>query len=569
MRLVVYRLSLPLLLAALACRSGTNARSTDGPTAAQVQQARTGIAAPDLLASIKDLSDDSMLGRAPGGPAEPRVIRYITGRFQALGLAPGNPDGSWTQAVDLLGFTATPTASFQVRGRRIPLAFHKDYVALSRHPADSVNVVNSDVVFVGYGVVAPEYGWDDYKGTDLRGKTVVMLINDPPIPDPADSTRLDSTMFRGKAMTYYGRWTYKYEIASAKGAAAAIIVHQTEPAGYGWDVVDHSNSHENMDVRHADENKDRVKVEGWITYPTAKKLFQAAGRDFDALERQARTRDFRPVDLAATATFRLANRVREVHSANVLAKLEGSDPGLRDQYVIYTAHWDHLGVVDPINGDSIANGARDNASGVAGVLAIAKAFTALPARPRRSIIFMAVTAEEKGLLGARYYAENPLYPLDHTVADFNIDELTQWGRTSDVTVIGKGASTLEDALDSVASAEHRTLSPDPEPEKGFYYRADHFEFAKQGVPALFLDSGVHYIGKPASYSKTKRDEYTEHDYHNVSDEVKPDWDLSGAVEDVGLLFATGVRVADAGGWPEWKPGNEFKARRDSMLSRGR
>ncbi len=569
MRLVVYRLSLPLLLAALACRSGTNARSTDGPTAAQVQQARTGIAAPDLLASIKDLSDDSMLGRAPGGPAEPRVIRYITGQFQALGLAPGNPDGSWTQPVDLLGFTATPTASFQVRGRRIPLAFHKDYVALSRHPEDSVNVVNSDVVFVGYGVVAPEYGWDDYKGADVRGKTVVMLINDPPIPDPADSTRLDSTMFRGKAMTYYGRWTYKYEIASAKGAAAAIIVHQTEPAGYGWDVVDHSNSHENMDVRHADENKDRVKVEGWITYSTAKKLFRAAGRDFDALERQARTRDFRPVDLEATATFRLANRVREVHSANVLAKLEGSDPGLRDQYVIYTAHWDHLGVVDPIDGDSIANGARDNASGVAGVLAIAKAFAALPARPRRSIIFMAVTAEEKGLLGARYYAENPLYPLDHTVADFNIDELNQWGRTSDVTVIGKGASTLEDALDSVASAEHRTLSPDPEPEKGFYYRADHFEFAKQGVPALFLDSGVHYIGKPASYSRAKRDEYTEHDYHNVSDEVKPDWDLSGAVEDVGLLFATGVRVADAGGWPEWKPGNEFKARRDSMLNRGR
>ncbi len=569
MRLVVYRLSLPLLLAALACRSGTNARSTDGPTAAQVQQARTGIAAPDLLASIKDLSDDSMLGRAPGGPAEPRVIRYIIGRFQALGLAPGNPDGSWTQPVDLLGFTATPTASFQVRGRRIPLAFHKDYVALSRHPEDSVNVVNSDVVFVGYGVVAPEYGWDDYKGADVRGKTVVMLINDPPIPDPADSTRLDSTMFRGKAMTYYGRWTYKYEIASAKGAAAAIIVHQTEPAGYGWDVVDHSNSHENMDVRHADQNKDRVKVEGWITYSTAKKLFRAAGRDFDALERQARTRDFRPVDLEATATFRLANRVREVHSANVLAKLEGSDPGLRDQYVIYTAHWDHLGVVDPIDGDSIANGARDNASGVAGVLAIAKAFAALPARPRRSIIFMAVTAEEKGLLGARYYAENPLYPLDHTVADFNIDELNQWGRTSDVTVIGKGASTLEDALDSVASAEHRTLSPDPEPEKGFYYRADHFEFAKQGVPALFLDSGVHYIGKPASYSRAKRDEYTEHDYHNVSDEVKPDWDLSGAVEDVGLLFATGVRVADAGGWPEWKPGNEFKARRDSMLNRGR
>jgi Zn-dependent M28 family amino/carboxypeptidase len=366
-------------------------------------------------------------------------------------------------------------------------------------------------------------------------------------------------------MTYYGRWTYKYEIASAKGAAAAIIVHQTIPAAYGWDVVDHSNSHENMDVRHPDNNKGRVQVESWITYETAKKLFQAAGQDFDALERSARSKDFHPVDLKATATFHLANKVREVHSANILGKLEGSDPKLRDQYVVYTAHWDHLGIVDPINGDSIANGAIDTASGVAGILAIAKAFTALPVKPRRSVIFMAVTAEEKGLLGAKYYNENPLDPLDHTVANFNIDGLNQWGRTSDVTVVGKGASTLEDVLDSVAGGDRRTLSPDPEPEKGFYYRADHFEFAKAGVPALYLDAGIHYIGKPDSYSKTKRDEYTYHDYHNVTDEVKPDWDLNGAVEDLGLLFATGARVADADGWPSWKAGSEFKARRDSML----
>jgi len=539
-----------------------------GPSNSQVTQARAAITANDVLASIKALADDSMLGRAPGGPAEPKVISYVTGEFKKMGLAPGNPDGSWTQPVDLLGFTATPAAEFDVRGRRIPLAFHTDYVALSRHPQDSTNVVNSDIVFVGYGVVAPEYGWDDYKGVDVRGKTIVMLINDPPVRDPRDTTRLDSTMFRGSAMTYYGRWTYKYEIASDKGAAAAIIVHQTIPAAYGWDVVDHSNSHENMDVRHADNNKGRVQVESWITYETAKKLFQAAGQDFDALERTARTKAFHPVDLKATATFHLANRVREVQSHNILAKLEGSDPKLRDQYVIYTAHWDHLGIVDPINGDSIANGAIDNASGVASILAIARAYTTLSVKPRRSIVFMAVTAEEKGLLGAKYYNENPLYPLDHTVADFNIDGVNQWGRTSDVTVVGKGSSTLEDVLDTVASAEHRTLSPDPEPEKGFYYRADHFEFAKKGVPALFLDSGIHYIGKPDSYSKTKRDEYTNHDYHNVTDEVKPDWDLSGAVDDLGLLFAAGVRVADADTWPTWKAGNEFKARRDSMLGHG-
>jgi len=536
-----------------------------GPSAEQVAHARGAITAADVLASIRALSDDSMLGRGPGGPAEPKVIRYVTGEFKQLGLAPGNPDGGWTQPVNMLGFTATPSVEFAVRGRKMPLTFHRDYVALSRHPEDSINVVNSDIVFVGYGAVAPEYGWDDFKGVDVHGKTLVMLINDPPVPDPRDSTRLDSTMFRGNAMTYYGRWTYKYEIASAKGAAAAIIVHQTIPAAYGWNVVDQSNSHENMDVRHADNNKGRVQVESWITYETAKKLFQAAGQDFDALERAARSKDFHPVDLKATATFHLANKVREVHSANILAKLEGSDPKLRDQYVIYTAHWDHLGIVDPINGDSIANGAIDNASGVAGILAIAKAFTVLPVKPRRSIIFMAVTAEEKGLLGAKYYNEHPLYPLDHTVADFNIDGINQWGRTSDVTVVGKGSSTLEDVLDTVATAEHRTLSPDPEPEKGHYYRADHFEFAKVGVPALYLDSGIHYIGKPDSYSKTKRDEYTYHDYHSVTDEVKPDWDLSGAVDDLGLLFAAGVHVADADTWPTWKAGNEFKARRDSML----
>jgi Zn-dependent M28 family amino/carboxypeptidase len=554
---------LPWMLSLLAACQSHGA----DPSAQQVAQARASITASDVLASIKALSDDSMLGRAPGGPAEPKVIAYVTGEFKKLGLAPGNPDGSWIQPVDMLGFTATPSAEFTVHGRKMPLAFHKDYVAFSRHPQDSISVVNSDIVFVGYGAVAPEYGWDDFKGVDVHGKTLVMLINDPPVPDPRDSSRLDSTMFRGKAMTYYGRWTYKYEIASAKGAAAAIIVHQTIPAAYGWDVVDHSNSHENMDVRHPDNNTGRVQVESWITYETAKKLFQAAGQDFDKLEREARSKDFHPVDLKATATFHLANKVREVHSANILGRLEGSDPKLRDQYVIYTAHWDHLGIVDPINGDSIANGAIDNASGVAGILAIAKAYTALPVKPRRSIIFMAVTAEEKGLLGSKYYNENPLYPLDHTLADFNIDGLNQWGRTSDVTVVGKGASTLEDVLDTVASAEHRTLSPDPEPEKGFYYRADHFEFAKQGVPALFLDNGIHYIGKPDSYSKTKRDAYTYHDYHNVTDEVKPDWDLSGAVDDLGMLFVAGVHVADAEAWPTWKAGSEFKARRDSMLGR--
>lgn len=523
------------------------------------------ITAEGLLGHIKALSADSMEGRGPGTPAEQKVVSYLTGQFTALGLEPGNPDGTWTQPVELVGFTATPTMEFRAGGKAIPLTFRKDYVAASRREAPEVDVVNSDIVFVGYGVEAPEYHWDDFKGMDVKGKTVVILVNDPPVPDPGDTTRLDSTMFRGKAMTYYGRWTYKYEEASRKGAAAAIIVHQTAPAGYPWSVVSDSWGGENMDVKHADGNVGRVAIESWITYDRAKQLFAAAGKDFDALERSARSRDFQPVALAATATIHLKNAVRTVQTRNVIARLPGSDPKLRDEYVVYTAHWDHLGIGQPVNGDSIFNGAIDNASGSAAVLELAKAFKALPTAPKRTMLFLIVTAEEKGLLGARYYAENPLYPLARTLADFNIDGVNQWGRTSDLVVIGMGATTLEDVLDSVATARGRTLSPDPESEKGFYYRSDHFEFAKQGVPAMFLDNGVHYIGKPAEYGQQKRDEYTNNDYHKPSDEVKPDWDLSGAVDDLNLLFTVGLRVANGSTWPAWKPGTEFKAIRERML----
>jgi Zn-dependent M28 family amino/carboxypeptidase len=541
-------------------------RSSAGPSPEQVTTAEAAITAPGILQDIKDLSDDSMLGRQPGGLGEDRSIKYISDQFKALGLAPGNPDGTWFQNVELLGFSAKPAAEFRVGGRTITLEFPKDYVAASRREAAEVDVDNSDVVFVGYGVVAPEYNWDDYKGVDVTGKTIVMLVNDPPVPDPKDSTRLDSAVFHGSAMTYYGRWTYKYEIASAKGAAAAIIVHQTAPAGYPWEVVEHSWSRENMDVKHPDGNKAHVGIEAWITLDRAKELFKAAGKDFDKLERAARERDFHPVPLGATATIHLANTVRAVHSHNVVGKLTGSDPKARDEFLIYTAHWDHLGTGAPINGDSIFNGAIDNASGVAGILELAKAYKALAVAPRRSVLFIAVTAEEKGLLGARYYGENPLYPLNKTVADLNIDGLNQWGPTSDVTVIGKGNSTLEDLLADAAAAHQRTLSPDAEPEKGFYYRADHFEFAKKGVPSMFLDNGIHYIGKPDSYSKTKRDEYTDHDYHNVTDEVKADWDLSGAVDDLGLLFVVGNHAANDAVWPAWKAGTEFKAIREKMLA---
>jgi Zn-dependent M28 family amino/carboxypeptidase len=368
-------------------------------------------------------------------------------------------------------------------------------------------------------------------------------------------------------MTYYGRWTYKYEIAAQKGAAAAIIVHETEPAGYPYEVVSGSWGRENMDIRTPDRNMNRVPVEAWIHLDRAKELFKAAGRDFDELKRAAVRKDFRSVSLPAKATFKLTNTIREVESQNVVAKLEGSDPKLRDQYVVYTAHWDHLGRDPSLKGDQIFNGALDNASGTAGLLEIAEAYMRLTPPPRRSVLFLSVTAEEDGLLGAKYYAAAPLYPLERTLAAINMDGVNQWGRTKDIVVVGLGNSTLDDVLTEAASAKGRTVAPDAEPEKGFFYRSDHFEFAKRGVPSLYTDSGVEYIGKPESYGRQKRDEYTARDYHKVSDERKPDWDLTGAVEDLQLLFELGYRVTQGDRYPEWKPGTEFKAMREETLKK--
>jgi Zn-dependent M28 family amino/carboxypeptidase len=537
---------------AIACAPNADVPAADSAALAT-------ITTDDLMRHTQRLASDGFEGRGPGTPGEDSTVAYLTSEFQRMGLAPGNPDGSFVQTVDMVGFTATPTAAIAAGGNPITLRFPDDYVAVSRHERPQTSVTNSDLVFVGYGVVAPEYGWDDYKDVDVRGKTIVMLINDPAIPSPNDSTQLDSATFRGNAMTYYGRWTYKYEIASEKGAAAAIIVHETGPAGYPYEVVQGSWARENIDVkRAADSSYNRVLVEAWMTLDKTKEVLTASGFNFDSLKRAALSKDFRPVPLNARATFSIRNTVRPISSRNVIAKLEGSDSTLRDEYIVYTAHWDHLGRDTTREGDQIFNGALDNASGVAQMLEIAEAFTQMNPAPKRSILFLAVTAEEKGLLGAKYYAENPLYPLAKTVANFNIDGVNQWGSTSDVTVIGLGNSTLDDLLRDAATAANRTVTPDPEPEKGYFYRSDHFEFAKQGVPALYIDSGVEYIGKPPGYSQQKRDEYVNNDYHKPSDEVKPDWDLSGAVDDARLLVNVGYRVAQADLWPDWKPGVEFK-----------
>jgi Zn-dependent M28 family amino/carboxypeptidase len=547
-----------VLLAVMAC-------AREGVDRAAIEPAANGITSEGIMSHIRVLASDGFEGRAPGTAGEDSTVAYLTAQFQALGLSPGNPDGSFVQNVELVGYTGTATASIRIGQQAVPMRPLVDYVAVSRHDSAQVRVQSSDLVFVGYGVQAPEYDWDDYKGLDVRGKTVLILVGDPPIPDPTDSTQLDSTIFRGKAMTYYGRWTYKYEKASELGAAAAIIIHQTGPAGYPWEVVSGSWGGENLDITGAGGGQ-RVAVEGWITEAKARDIFLAAGRDFDGVTRHARNRSFTPVSMFGTASFTIRNTVRRIQSRNVVAKLEGSDPALRDEYVVYSAHWDHFGRNPSLQGDQIMNGALDNASGTAQMLSIAQAFTQLEPAPKRSVLFLAVTAEEFGLLGAKYYAQNPLYPLAKTVANINIDGINQWGRTSDLVVIGLGNSTLDDVLDTVATATGRTLVPDPESEKGFFYRSDHFEFAKQGVPALYTDVGVNYLDKPAGYGLQKREEYTANDYHKVSDEIKPDWDLSGAVDDARLLFEVGYRVAESPSWPEWKPGTEFKARREAMLS---
>ncbi len=517
---------------------------------------------------VTTLASDEFEGRAPATPGETRTVAYLEAEFRRMGLKPGNPDGTFIQNVPMVGITSPATLTFAAGGQQIAFQPVTEFTAQSRRLQPQVAVNDTDVVFVGYGVVAPEYGWDDYKGLDVRGKTVVMLINDPPVTR-ADG-KLDDTMFRGSAMTYYGRWTYKYEIASAKGAAACIIIHETGPAGYPFAVLGLGHGREALDLVRADRNESRVAFEGWVTHTAVERLLKAAGApDYAALKTAAARRDFRPLPLQAKASLAARNSTREIASKNVIAKLEGSDPRLRDEYIVYTAHWDHLGRDPAAKGDQIFNGAYDNASGTAMILEAAEVFAALPAarRPKRSLLFLLVTAEEKGLLGARYYATHPLYPLHKTVANLNVDGGQRSGRTRDLEVIGYGNSTIDEIATALLRKSNRVLVPDTEPEKGYFYRSDHFEFAKEGVPAFYPKAGKDVIGQPAGYGKQREDEYRANDYHKVTDEVKPWWNYDGTAEDTQLLIDIGTEIANGATWPTWKPGTEFKAKRDAMLKR--
>ncbi len=556
-----YVRAVPAALFALACLCGRGAAADSAGDIAKGLQA---IKADDIHKVIETLSSDDFEGREPGSHGETLTVEYIADQFKQIGLLPGNPNGTYIQNVPLTGNLSHPQASVNGQAMAAP----DDFVAWSYERQKEVVVKDSDLVFVGYGVVAPEYGWDDYKGADLKGKTLVMLINDPPIPDPNDPSKLDASMFKGKAMTYYGRWTYKYEIARKMGAAGALIIHETEPAAYPYSVVVNSNSHENFQIHAEGPNEHFPTVSGWLSEGKARGLLKSAGYDLDDLKKKALSKDFRPVDLKSTVSFDIKKDMRDVDSRNVVAKIEGSDPKLKNEVVVFSAHWDHLGWDPTLPGtkhDQVYHGALDNASGISGLIELAKAFKALPNPPKRTILFLATTAEEKGLLGAQYYAAHPLYPLKKTVADINIDGLNILGKTRDIEIVGSGNTTLEDDLAQAAASVGRVTKPDARPEHGGFYRADQLEFARVGVPVLFTENGDEGIDDPAGL-KAKIDEYTAKRYHNPLDQITSDWKFDAAVDDLGLLFRVGYDVAEGQLTPQWKDGSEFKAIRDKMMS---
>ena len=520
-----------------------------------------------VLAHTKILASDEYEGRAPGTRGEDLTVAYLVDELKRIHLKPGNTDGTYIQKVPLAGIAVqgSPALTFRKGAHLQTLKWKDDYVAWTKRFLDSVTVTDSEMVFVGYGIQAPEFNWDDYKGVDLKGKTMVVLVGDPPVPDPANPAALDPNTFGGRAMTYYGRWSYKYEMAAKMGAAAVLIVHETEPAAYPFSVVQ-SKVTEQFDLVSPDHNMGRAAVEGWITLDQAKALFASSGQDFDALKKAAAIRSFTPVPLGATASIALHNKLRTIESTNVVARLEGTAPVLKDEFVIYTGHWDHFGIGPAVNGDKIYNGAVDNASGCAGIIEIARAFTKLAPPPKRSILFLFVTAEEQGLLGSTYYALNPIYPLGRTAGVINIDSLNVHGRTKDLVVVGLGNSELDDYMLAAAAEQGRTLKPDPTPEKGGFFRSDHFSFAKQGVPAINPGGGIEFVGRPADWGLKILEDFTKNTYHKPSDEVRPDWDLSGAVEDLTLYLAVGYRLANAPKMANWKPGFEFKAKRDAQLA---
>ncbi len=547
-----------ILFAALAIALATGAF---GAYDKGLKKASGAITEPVFRELVQGVSDDELEGRAPGTPGEQRTIEFLEKQFLELGLQPVT-GGSFRQDVSLVEITAIdPRLSFARGGGGMTLAFGDDMVIGTRRVRPESSIEASEVVFVGYGIVAPEYGWNDYAGIDMRGKTALILVNDPGFVSG------DPALFRGKTMTYHGRWTYKFEEAARQGAAAAIIIHDTLPAAYDWQVVRNGWSGPQFYADRPDGNAGRTALEGWITQGRARQLMELAGRDLDEMMAVAVQRGFHPVPLGVTATGGVRNVIRRAKSPNLAGVIPGKDRP--DEYVIYVAHWDHLGRSLGSSGDSIFNGAVDNGTGVAGILTIAQGFREMMPGPSRSVMFLAVTAEESGLIGSEHYAEQPLVPLAKTAAVINIDALVPLGRARDVEVVGFGASELEDLLAAAAKSQGRTLTPDRRPEAGYFYRSDHFNFAKAGVPALYIKSGTTLRDGPPGAGLAQYDEYYASRYHKPADQYEASWNVSGTVEDLKLLFEVGARVANQKSWPDWYEGNEFRAARDaSAASRG-
>jgi len=510
-----------------------------------------------LEAPIRFLASDALEGRGPATRGDTLTRLYLAAELQSMGYQPAGTNGSYEQPFDVVGITsqAPQTWSFTGKGGEVSLKWYDDYIAASGVQTDAATVRDAELVFVGYGIEAPEYKWDDFKGTDVKGKVLVMLNNDPD---------WDPKLFAGNARLYYGRWSYKYESAARHGAAGVIIVHTTPSAGYPWQVVQTSWSGEQFEL--PDAGEPRVQVKGWATEEAVRRLMKAGGKDLDKLVAAARSRNFRPVPLGVRTSIQLNNKISRVKTANVAGLLPGSDPKLKEQVVLYSAHHDHLGIGEPDErGDRIYNGAEDNATGCAQVLAIARAFAALPQRPRRSILVVFVAAEEQGLLGSKYYAEHPTVAPGNIAANINYDGGNTRGRTRDLTAVGYGKSSLDGIAEAVAQKQGRKLVPDQFPDRGYYYRSDQFSFAKIGVPALYFDNGTDYIGKPPGWGAKYKAEWEEKHYHQPSDEIDDTWVFDGMIEDAQIGFYAGYLVAQADALPTWTPGDEFEAARKQAL----
>jgi Zn-dependent M28 family amino/carboxypeptidase len=522
------------------------------------------INAADLSARDKAISDDAFQGRGPGTVAGEAAAQWIADEMKRIGLKAGN-HGSYFQPVPAVNITlqaAKSTLVFDTPQGALTPKFPDDTVYWTpRFKTNDVKVANAPLVFVGYGVIAPEYHWNDYAGVDVKGKTVVILINDPGNED----ANPDPNFFKGKAMTYYGRWVYKFEEASRQGAAAAIIVHETGPAAYGWQVVRNSNSGNKSWLDAKDKDASMVPIEGWITLDTAKDLFKRAGLDYEQLKAAANKPGFKAVPMNGEAlSAETHSTITSIKTRNVVGVVVGSKHP--DQFILFTAHWDHLGVKPDVPGpDKIYNGAVDNGMGDSSILELGEAFAHDKPHPARSIAIICWTMEEQGLLGSQYFALHPLWPLSHIVAGVNIDANMPEGRAHDMVVVGSGASELEDMLADVLKTQDRRITPDPEPEKGAFYRSDHISLAKVGVPMLDPQGGYDLIVGGTTAGKAVRDEYLLHHYHQPSDEWKADWDLSGPVADLDVLYTLGDELANDDKWPNWYPGNEFRAIRDKTM----